>query len=110
MPYVKRSTDGYVIAVSEQAMLGCEELVDASDPALVAFCGAQLGESAQPLLRSDLELILLIEDLVQLLLDKNTILFTELPEAARRKLLQREVLRQEHRPALELLERESDTL
>jgi len=43
---------------------------------------------------SDADIARVTEDLIELLISKNIILFTDLPEAVQRKLLSRELLRQ----------------
>jgi len=44
--------------------------------------------------QSDIELVRVLEDLVDVLTQKGVILFTELPEAAQQKLLRRKSARQ----------------
>jgi hypothetical protein len=110
MPYVKRDTSGQVVAASLEVIAGFEESVEDSDPQLLSFYAKQMGAANNPLQRSDLDLIRVIEDLVQLLLDKNLIVFTELPDAARKKLLERKALRREQYPALDLLESDDESL
>ena len=53
---------------------------------------------------SDLEFIRVLEDLLDVLMDKRVFLFTELPEEAQAKLLNRQALRAKRRGALNLLE------
>ncbi|WP_093447789.1 hypothetical protein [Thiomicrospira sp. ALE5] len=63
----------------------------------------------QALQDSDLEMIRVLDDLIELMIDKGVIQFTELPEQAQRKLLKRTQLRQGRRN-LDLLEDEESPL
>lgn len=98
--YVKRDSEGRIVAVSAVPEADFDEQLDADDPGLQAFlhgaAGDQAGtsEPAQQLRSSDVELVRVLEDIIDLLTDKGIIQFTELPEAARQKLLQRKSLRQ----------------
>lgn len=97
--FVKRNPDGKIVAVSAEAEPGFGEQVTANDAELQAFLAdignntAGLDNEVQRLRSSDAELIRVVEDLINLLTDKGFIQFTELPEAARQKLLQRKSLR-----------------
>jgi hypothetical protein len=106
--YVKRDSGRQIIAVSIAQEAGFEEQLSADDAELQAFLqvtGDETGRSgqAQRLRSSDVELARVLEDIVDLLTDKGIIQFTELPEAARQKLLQRKSLRQ-HIQRLDLLD------
>lgn len=92
MPYVKRDEQGNVIAVSQAAGDGFPEEVRLDDTALAAFVQGMGGEFST-LEASDLDLIRVLEDVVELLIAKGVILFTELPESAQQKILKRQRLR-----------------
>lgn len=92
MPYVKRDEKGNVVAASLAADAGCPEEVAASDPALAVFLQGMESE-VSTLLASDLDLIRVLEDVVELLIAKGVILFTELPADAQQKILRRQRLR-----------------
>lgn len=97
MPYVKRNAAGKVIAVfSEPVDDGLEE-VAADHLDLEAFLVNDVGatDSDRALLKSDMELARVLEDLIEILIDKNVISFTDLPTAAQSKLLRRHGLRTE---------------
>jgi hypothetical protein len=64
----------------------------------------------QSLKSTDLELARVTEDLISLLVKKNTILFTELPEVVQEKLLAREQLRDRLNGELVSLISEGETL
>lgn len=58
------------------------------------------------LLNLDLDLVRVIEDMVDLLIDKNIILFTELPEPVQNKLLFKKTLRHSLNPSINLIDEE----
>jgi len=60
--------------------------------------------------RSDLEVARVTEDLINLLIQKNVILFTELPDVVQKKLLSREHLRDKLSGSGASLISEDDTL
>lgn len=102
MPYVKRNASNDVVSVSTEASEECSDWVEDNDPALLGFLGQWADNSA--LDDSDLEFIRVLEDLLDVLMDKGVFLFTELPEEAQAKLLTRQALRAKRRGALDLLE------
>lgn len=92
--YVRRDAEGRIDRVSRDADADCGEFVAADAPELLAFLsGNDGGVSPAALQASDLELIRVLEDLVEVLTDKGVIRFTDLPDAAQQKLLGRKDLR-----------------
>lgn len=95
MAYVKRDDQGNIIEVFDAAQAGAEEYLSINSEELVAF----LKQSEDPdaartvLTDSDLSLVRVLEDLINTLIDKEVILFTDLPPAAREKLANREKIR-----------------
>ena len=94
MPFVKRDEQGAVVAVSQELSSDCSEELPKDDPALAAFF-ARVGSSsdASSLDTSDQDLIRVLEDVVELLIAKGLILFTELPERAQQKIMRRQHMR-----------------
>jgi len=92
MPYVKRDEQGRVIAVSREPGSGFSEELAAGDPVVSAFLACLDGDGSS-LAASDLDLIRVLEDVVELLIAKGVILFTELPPDAQQKILRRQQLR-----------------
>lgn len=89
--YVKRNAQGIVVAVSVEPIEGFE-LATAGAEEL----GRHMEQSASPHTRfeeSDRDVVRVLDDLINLLVEKNTIRFTDLPLAAQRKLLERKGLR-----------------
>ncbi|WMC11223.1 tryptophan synthase subunit beta like protein [Oceanimonas pelagia] len=102
--FVKRNAAGRVCAVSLEPTAEIHEKISADSPELRQFIGA--GEESHEtdldtLQASDLALVRVLEDLIDVLIDKNLIQFTDLPPMAQQKLLSRQGLRRQHR--LELL-------
>ena len=69
----------------------------------------ELKQTIDRLNNSDIELIRVIDDLIDLLTDKGVIQFTDLPTAAQHKLMNRQSLRQK-KHNLDLLDDEDDSL
>jgi len=97
MPFVERNADGHIIAAYTAASKPGMELVDSSDPQLIDFMydGDQEAETKKDMLESDLGLARVLEDLIDLLIEKGAFRFTDLPDAAQQKLLSRRGLRKE---------------
>jgi hypothetical protein len=107
MPYVQRNAQGRIVAVAAQETALAAEWLAEDAAELVAFvceiapqnaCGAQAapGEQStvQALTASDLALIRVVEDVIDLLIDQSMMRFTDLPVAVQEKLMQRRSLRQ----------------
>jgi len=84
MPRVQCDDEEEVVAKSVE---GTESVRERVDP-----------EVARALSASDLDLIRVVEDVVDLLIDRNLLRFTDLPAAAREKLMQRRALRKALNP------------
>jgi hypothetical protein len=92
--FVKRDASGAILAVSRDPAAGFSGPVDAADPELRLFLDTAGASAADPLRASDLEVVRVLEDLIDLLIAKGVVRFTDLPEPAQHKLLQRKTLRQ----------------
>lgn len=96
MPYVSRGPDGKVTALFESPRQEAGEELPVSHPDIAEFlstAGGTTQDARQQLVQSDLDMIRVIEDLIELLIQKGTILITDLPEGAQEKLMQRQKLR-----------------
>ena len=102
MPYVKRNASNEVVAVSTEASADCAHWVEDNDPALRFFINRWTDNSA--LDDSDLEFIRVLEDLLDVLMEKGVFLFTELPEEAQSKMLKRQSLRAKRQVGLDILD------
>lgn len=106
MPYVIRDKDGRIIGLSEEAREESAEQLDVSHPEVSAFLEA----AKDQLSSSDTETIRVIEDLVDLLIQKKLILLTDLPIAAQQKLSERQRMRSELNVLGNLMVDEEDIL
>lgn len=104
--YVKRNAQGQIEAVSQVAGPGFEEFLPPG-PELHAFLVTEL-HGKELLAATDTELVRVLEDLIDVLVNKDVIHFTDLPEAAQRKLLSRRDTRAGLRDGLRLLDDESE--
>lgn len=107
LPYIQRDSKGHISAVSAEKTAATAEWVELDAPELRAYLLALTGgvhtpEVANALEESDQALIRVVDDLVNVLVEHNLIRFTDLPDAAQKKLLERQSLR-ESLTALRLL-------
>lgn len=96
MPYVMRNDEGRIVAVLSEQVEG-SEMVSANDPDLGRFLAADSPEqrAQRELMESDLGLIRVIEDLINVLVERGVIMFNDFPEPVQRKLLMRSGMRKE---------------
>ena len=95
MPYVYRDAEGAIAAVYEQPVEGGEE-VAVDDSALIAFIQKNVPVAVtDEWVQSDLALARVMEDLIEILIDKKVMMFTDFPEGAQKKLLERRGFRKE---------------
>lgn len=95
MIYLERDTQGKIIALRREYTPGmeCRQSVDNE---ILEFLGHQKTDDAvlQILAATDVGIMRILEDLINLLISKNIIMSTELPEEAQNKLQQRQQIRQ----------------
>ena len=91
-----RNAEGAIIAVLSEEAEG-SEFVNANDRQLGAFLSQESPEkrAQRELMESDMGLIRVFEDLVNILIERGIIMFNDFPEAAQNKLLARSGLRKE---------------
>jgi hypothetical protein len=92
MPYVRRDATGRIVAVSLEPLPGFD--TRAVEGGEIAEFGEALVDARGRLQETDLDVVRVLDDLVNLLVDKNVIRFTDLPEAAQSKLIARRGLRE----------------
>lgn len=95
MVYVKRDESGKITAVYDRPQDEATEKLSINSAELVDYLiqSEKKEDSLSALSASDLSLIRVLEDLINTLIDKQVILFTDLPLAAREKLANREKVR-----------------
>lgn len=94
MLYVVRNAEGRIIGLSETHQDGAEP-ADLKNPEVLSFLSSNDDDfnPDQYLDRSDIAIARIVEDLIELLVTRNLIIFTDLPDAAQRKLLTRKLAR-----------------
>ena len=101
MKYVKRDDSGQITAISTQPEPGFELEQGDVGGEVAAFMLSN--RSAAELDASDLKFIRVIDDLLELLMAKGVLNFTDLPPEAQTKFMARSQLRARWRGALDLL-------
>ncbi len=98
MPYVIRDANGKIVQISEHPVDGGAEQVSADSADYKQFIEEQAAHTAEQLrlqlAASDTGMARLVEDLVDVLIAKGIIKFTDLPPAAGSKYLERQVARE----------------
>ncbi len=96
MPYVERNESGAVVAIAstQDTGGGTKEFLPLEHAEVLAFLAALSsakdgGGASLSMMASDLRMIRVIEDVVDLLIQKNVIIFSDLPQAVQSKLLQK---------------------
>lgn len=96
MPFVRRNAAGEIVAVSQEAGEGWTEEVAASDPALAGFL-ATLAPQGGGIGSTDQGFIRVLEDVIDLLIDKGLMALGDLPQDAQDKINLRRQLRRQLR-------------
>jgi hypothetical protein len=96
MFYVERDEKGEIVAVRRDANMPGMESKQSVDDEIFEFLGREeMNDSLIRILAStDVGVMRILEDLINLLVNKNIIMSTELPEDAQIKLRQRQQMRQ----------------
>lgn len=94
MPYVTRDEKGRITGLNERPSGAADEFLSADSPEIQEYLrGAGPLSVRQQLTGSDLEMARITEDLIDVLIGRNVINFTDLPKQAQRKLVARQKLR-----------------
>ncbi len=94
MAYVLRNAQGKIIAASAVENLGDGWAhIENNEKDYLDFLERSLAEGDQ-FRQSDIQLARVLEDLIALLVERNTIRFTDLPPAAQKRLNDRQSMRQ----------------
>ena len=111
--WCRRNTKGHIVALTRQLFTvqeeqgGGWEVVQADNAEVKAFM-QNVSAQANPLSQSDVELSRVLEDLIDVLINRGLIQFTDLPEAAQTKLLNRRQTRAQYARRLDLLPDDSE--
>lgn len=97
MPYVSRTPEGKIEAIFDQPGPSAEEKMTLESQELLEFLSQDgIKDYARHLLEeTDKSVIRVLEDLIEVLLAKNLITFSDLPAPAQEKLLSRREARNE---------------
>ena len=105
--YVKRDSNGEIIAVSQIPMEDIQENVTDDNAALHNFISSFKTPQQLALENTDQAMARVLEDVINLLVEQGTIRFTDLPNPAQHKLLSRRELRDQHQGAYLLSDEEN---
>lgn len=94
MLYVKKNSEGQIVAVSLEQADGYEIAVEEDSPEVSAFTQSLVSEN-DALAFSDLPMVRVLEDLIDMLISRGAIRFTDFPQAAQQKMLERRSMRED---------------
>lgn len=95
MPYVQRNENGDIVALWKERQATATEFLSASDPTVRAFIENEHADAADGFaVASDLQMVRVIEDVIDLLISKQVIALTDLPLAVQQKLLRQRARRE----------------
>lgn len=94
MPYVSRDASGLITGIFLRSQSNATEFLPNDHPDILYFFGGALPESFKnaalmDLTQSDIDFIRVIEDLIDILINKNLLTFTDLPSKVREKIINR---------------------
>lgn len=112
MPFVQRGIDGKITALYRCQSNEAQEFLPPTHAEVLDFLDEEkhTESSKQALAESDSDIARVTEDLIHLLVAKNLILFTDLPDAVQRKLSAREKMRSSLQESIEDFLDDNDTL
>ncbi|ODS24850.1 hypothetical protein AB835_00865 [Candidatus Endobugula sertula] len=95
MPYIQRNSDNKIISLKQTPDDEHEEYCSPTHIEIVEFLtgSSELNDAKETLSESDQDFTRVTEDLINLLIEKNIILFTELPTVVQQKMVARKKLR-----------------
>jgi hypothetical protein len=92
MAYVYKNSEGNVVAASAANLGKGWVFMEDNAKEYLEFLENSLAEGA-PFRESDIQLARVLEDLISMLIDRNIIRFTDFPEAAQKRLNDRQSMR-----------------
>ena len=93
MAYIFKNTQGVVVAASAAESFGEDwTFVEDNSKEYLEFLESSLAKNA-PFRESDIELARVLEDLISMLIERNLIRFTDFPQAAQKRLNDRQSMR-----------------
>lgn len=94
MFYVQRNAQGALSRVNATAFAEANETLPADHPEILAWQDSVVERRLQQLRQSDMDMIRVLDDLIQVLTQKGVIRVTDLPAAAQAKLMDRSQARE----------------
>jgi hypothetical protein len=111
MPYVARDASGRIVGISDRAGPATTENLPNDHPDVIRYLNGLSPDSMrQRLNQSDLEMARIAEDLIDVLVARNILNFTDLPREAQRKLIARQRLRRNLSALSTLVNQDDDIL
>ncbi len=109
MPFVKRDATGRIVALYRERSDEAPEYLSSAHPEIAEFAEPNIGSGERRnMLQSDLEMIRVYEDLIDILISKRIVVLTDFPTAAQEKLVRRKRLRSSLSSLTEVLAPEDD--
>ncbi|CAM2973741.1 hypothetical protein [Legionella worsleiensis] len=96
MVYIKRDKDGRICAMYDQKNSDDMEEITIDNPEVVQFLNRCDKDSQIKFIQSDLQFIRVLEDVIDILMDKNIITITDFPQPVIDKLLARQAFRKRY--------------
>ncbi len=106
MPYVKRDENHKIVAVFSECVESDLEQIEEEDSEYQAFLFKCAFNVNSDFLKSDLELIRVIEDVIHILMEKDIIHITDFPMAVIQKLVDRKKIRKSFDDLSDILEQD----
>lgn len=97
--FVKRDDNNEIVAIADKQITDEYVAIAKNDSTVIAFLELhglveQDTDPTRALAKSDIEMIRVIEDLIELMIHKQIINFTDLPEITQQKILKRKKIRE----------------
>jgi hypothetical protein len=97
--YIERDKDGQICALYDQSAPATAEKIEIDSPELVDFLMRCDKDLHLKFLQSDLQMIRVLEDVINILMEKNIITITDFPQPVIDKLLARQAFRKSYSEA-----------
>ena len=96
MPFIKRDASGSIAEIFERPTSEAMEFLESEDPEIARYVTSHQVDPGirERLTLTDTEMARVVEDLIDILIDKGVITANDLPEAVHAKLRRRRSLRQ----------------
>lgn len=109
MPYVQRNQSGQITSLSEKKINEEDIFLPSGHPEVRIFLqGNEVGDDQisnieMDLMLADMKMIRVTEDLIDLLIEKGIIMFSELPTSAQEKILSKKTAREKFHRTCDIL-------